>query len=54
VLYAALSGETDPKIGTVMKILKALGIQVITNILPFDGGQHSATSKNDSKEAAYG
>ena len=35
VLYAALSGETDPKIGTVMKILKALGVQVISNIVPF-------------------
>jgi probable addiction module antidote protein len=30
VLYAALSGETDPRIETVMKILKALGIQVMT------------------------
>ena len=55
VLYAALSGETDPKIGTVMKILKALGVQVITNILPFNNnGQQSATPKNDNKEAAYG
>jgi len=36
VLYAALSGETDPKIGTVMKILKALGVQVVTNIIPLD------------------
>ena len=33
--YAALSGETDPKIGTVMKILKALGVRVISNIVPF-------------------
>jgi len=38
VLYAALSGETDPKIGTVMKILKALGVQVISNIVPFQEG----------------
>jgi probable addiction module antidote protein len=36
VLYAALSGKTDPRIGTVMKILKALGIQIVTNIIPFD------------------
>jgi len=54
VLYAALSGETDPKIGTVMKILKALGVQVITNIMSFSNGHQSATPKNDSKEAAYG
>jgi probable addiction module antidote protein len=56
VLYAALSGETDPKIGTVMKILKALGVQVITNILPFDGGQKPAVPGNNSlqnKEVAY-
>jgi probable addiction module antidote protein len=39
VLYAALSGETDPKIGTVMKILKALGVQVISNIVAFDSRQ---------------
>lgn len=37
VLYAALSGERDPQISTVMKILKALGVQVFTNILPFQG-----------------
>ncbi|MDR1885464.1 MAG: putative addiction module antidote protein [Synergistaceae bacterium] len=37
VLYAALSGERDPRIGTIMKILKALGIQVFTNIVPFPG-----------------
>jgi probable addiction module antidote protein len=37
VLYAALSGETDPRIGTVMKILKALEIQVLTNIVQFPG-----------------
>jgi probable addiction module antidote protein len=36
LLYAALSGETDPRIGTVMKILKALGVQVLTNIIPFE------------------
>jgi probable addiction module antidote protein len=35
VLYASLSGETDPKISTVMKILKALGVQVVSNIIPF-------------------
>lgn len=40
VLYAALSGETDPKIGTVMKILKALGVQVVSNIATFDNRQH--------------
>ena len=36
VLYAALSGESEPRIGTVMKILKALGVQVYTNIISFD------------------
>ena len=34
VLYAALSGKRDPQISTVMKILKALGVHVLTNILP--------------------
>jgi probable addiction module antidote protein len=38
VLYAALSGETDPKIGTVMKILKALGVQVVSNTVTLDKG----------------
>ena len=33
VLYAALSGKSEPRIGTVMKILKALGVQIYTNIL---------------------
>ena len=27
-LYKALSGERDPRIGTVMKVLSALGIQL--------------------------
>jgi probable addiction module antidote protein len=36
VLCAALSGETDPKIGTVMKILKALGIQIFSNTVPLN------------------
>ena len=27
-LYKALSGERDPRIGTVMKVLAALGIQI--------------------------
>ena len=39
VLYAALSGETDPKIGTVMKILKALGVHIISNIVTYDSKQ---------------
>ena len=56
-LYAALSGETDPKMSTVMKILKALGVHVLTNILPLkklkkpsahDGG------KRKPKEVVYG
>jgi probable addiction module antidote protein len=48
VLYAALSGKRDPQISTVMKILKALGVQLITNILPFQ-------RENDlHKEAVYG
>jgi probable addiction module antidote protein len=34
VLYGALSGERDPQISTVMKILKALGVHVFTNIAP--------------------
>ena len=56
VLYAALSGDTDPKIGTVMKILKALKVQVITNIIPFDGGQKPITHEDSKqgKEIAYG
>jgi probable addiction module antidote protein len=53
-LYAALSGETDPKIGTVMKILKALGVQVITNILPFDNDKRCAPAEDIAKEVIYG
>ena len=57
VLYAALSGERDPQISTVMKILKALGIQVLTNILPFrektkPHTHHNGHNKN--KEILYG
>ena len=52
VLYAALSGETDPKIGTVMKILKALGVQVITNIIPLASGKKPTVQKD--QVAAYG
>lgn len=44
-LYAALSGESDPKIGTVMKILKALGIHLSTKIVPFQGAPKGAASK---------
>ena len=57
VLYAALSGVTDPKIGTLMKILKALGVQVITNIIPFDDGQKPVPqggAKLKNNEVAYG
>lgn len=57
VLYAALSGETDPKIGTVMKILKALRVQVLTNILPFPKTEVTPPHENKktkSKEVAYG
>ncbi|MDR1915335.1 MAG: putative addiction module antidote protein [Synergistaceae bacterium] len=55
VLYAALSGETDPRIGTVMKILKALEIQVLTNIVPFpdkeaDKGNRSAIETFHSRQ----
>jgi probable addiction module antidote protein len=50
-LYAALSGESDPKIGTVMKILKALGVQVLTNIIPFD---EKMPTNHQGKEAVYG
>ena len=52
VLYAALSGETDPKIGTVMKILKSLGVQVITNIIPLESGKKPTTPKGQA--VAYG
>ena len=37
VLYGSLSGERDPQISTVMKILKALGVHVFTNIVPLKG-----------------
>jgi probable addiction module antidote protein len=57
LLYAALSGETDPRIGTVMKVLKALGVRVITNIIPLEG-QPPLTSSMESgqndKEALFG
>ena len=33
VLYAALSGVSEPRIGTVMKILKALGVKVYFDLL---------------------
>jgi probable addiction module antidote protein len=51
-LYAALSGKADPRIGTVMKILDALGIEVLTNIIPFDssGKKQSSTTKDNMKE----
>lgn len=57
VLYAALSGERDPQISTVMKILKALGVQVFTNILPFKGKIKPPTSsgrQRKHKEVVYG
>ena len=54
VLYAALSGETDPKIGTVMKILKALGVQVVSNIIPFDGVQKPSAPVGGKHEVAFG
>jgi probable addiction module antidote protein len=56
LLYAALSGVTDPRIGTVMKILKALGVQVLTNIIPFEPKKGNAIneSKNNGDEILYG
>lgn len=36
-LYKALSGERDPRMGTVMKVLAAFGIQL--TIAPRSGGQ---------------
>lgn len=57
VLYAALSGETDPRIGTVMKILKALGIYVFTNVIPFDDEQKPGTTRDGklkNHEVVYG
>ena len=36
-LYAVLSGDADPKVSTLMKILEALGVKVYTNIVPFQG-----------------
>jgi probable addiction module antidote protein len=55
-LYAALSGKTDPRIGTVMKILDALGIEVLTNIIPFDsrGKNKRSVTKNGMEELFYG
>ena len=51
-LYAALSGKTDPRIGTLMKILDALGIEVLTNIIPFNssGKKQSSTTKDNMEE----
>jgi len=49
-LYAALSGETDPRIGTVMKILTALGIEVLTNIIPFDNRESNLLNTAPSKQ----
>ena len=57
VLYAALSGERDPQISTVMKILKALGVQILTNILPLRGNKKPSTRSSghrQNKEMAYG
>jgi probable addiction module antidote protein len=55
-LYAALSGETDPRIGTVMKILDALGIEILTNIVPFNDREKNQRSmaKNDTGDVLYG
>jgi probable addiction module antidote protein len=55
-LYSALSGETDPKIGTIMKILKALGVEILTNITPFDkgGAMRKLSDKTNHKEAVCG
>jgi probable addiction module antidote protein len=53
VLYASLSGETDPKISTVMKILKALGVQIVSNIAPLNSGKTSAQVGKNT-EAVYG
>ena len=33
-LYAVLSGDTDPKISTLMKILKAFGVKLYTRVAP--------------------
>ena len=57
VLYAALSGERDPQISTVMKILKALGVKVLTNILPLREKKKPPTrgsGHRKDKEMAYG
>lgn len=45
VLYGSLSGERDPQISTVMKILKALGVQVFTNIVPSQGKAKTVSAK---------
>lgn len=59
VLYAALSGDRDPQISTVMKILKALGVHVISNIVPLHDSKKpmsrtTTTTKKKTKEVAYG
>ena len=57
VLYAALSGERDPQISTVVKILKALGVQIITNILPLHEKKKPSvcgSGHRQNKEMAYG
>jgi len=56
VLYAALSGESEPRIGTVMKILKALGVKIYIDILYqhilFDEvPQPAAQNSTNNKEA---
>ena len=35
-LYSVLSGTTDPKISTLMKIFKALGVKIYTRVTPFE------------------
>jgi probable addiction module antidote protein len=56
LLHSALSGKTDPRIGTVMKILKALCVRVLTNIVPFGDKKENQRSmtKNGTEEAFYG
>jgi probable addiction module antidote protein len=55
LLHSALSGKTDPRIGTVLKILKALGVQVVSNIVPFEDRKPSSSSNGDTgKEVLYG
>ncbi len=50
VLYAALSGERDPQISTVMKILKALGVHVLTNIVPIWQDTRKKNKKRTPKQ----